>query len=235
MKKRDPDNFDVHKDAELEALAKAYVQAANNRKMTLTQANKVIAQIWQEDVLIPNRQAKLLKMPLIENTIQKEFRAKAERFLQQYPEFVLSTNNKDVFAERQKFTLDIICAINKMFYEESSISSDSIYKYVRDYFKQISDDPAYWNSIDIHRFTEHIFDQLYFLVFKVTGAATRGLRYTDTQYLPTYSLEHPGNYISLVRITSLADPYLKLREYDLRASKTATNVINLIWVIETFF
>ena len=88
MKKKEPEIiFNVHDDSELEALAKAYVQAASARGMTATQAKEVLGQIWREDIAEPRKKENLLQMPLEETPEQNEFREKVKKFVEHYPEF----------------------------------------------------------------------------------------------------------------------------------------------------
>lgn len=236
MKKKEPEIiFNVHEDSELEALAKAYVQAANTRKMTLTQANKVLAQIWREDITEPKAAEKLIKMPLEETEEQKIFRRKAEGLVDQYPEFVCRhglTNN----SEYRQYTIEVICAIHKMFLEKDRIQNSMLLYYIRDYFKQVSENPAYSNTTTIDYCKKHIFSTMNKLEFNTTKYSNVGcLRCVDMSYRPTVYKQKPDIDSSFRTIDYLVEPYLKEKEYDIRRSKTSTAVVQLIWLVETFF
>lgn len=237
MKKKEPEIiFNIHEDSELEALAKAYVQAANARNMTSTQAKAIIGQIWREDITDPIKKAKLQKMPLKETPQQEVFREKAKKFVEQYPEFNLfyKDERRPHFKD---YTLEVICAIHKMFTEEDYITLSSAKRYIKDYFKQTSEIPFYYNDRYVNRFTSHILEQVSNLTFKTTDefSGVGVLQFVDTTFTPIFSTDYPTSSQSYARISWLHEPYKKCEEYDCRKNKTNTSIIHLIWVIETFF
>ncbi len=234
-KKANTSIFDVHKDSELEALAKAYVQAAHKRKMTMTESNKIIAQIWREDITEPEKNQKLTLMPLQENEDQKLFREKVEKLISEYPEFITSANSLDS-EDRKPYTVEIICAIHKYFAEKDRIQMSILLYYIRDYFIQIFKEKKFCNTTKISYCIEHIFFVLNHLVFDTTKYSGIGcLKNVNYTYRPKISENHPSPATSFSRIDNLAEPYLKEKEYDIRRSKTSTAIIQLIWFIETFF
>lgn len=227
--------FDVHKDAELEALAKAYVQAANKRKMTMTQASKIIAQIWREDITEPTQAKKLIQMPLDESACEAQFRSKVERLVDEYPEFIYHNGLKNN-AEYRQYTITIICVIYKMFLEKDRIQGSTLLYYIRDYFKQVSENPDHSNTTTIHYFKENIFETLHSLIFATTQYSGIGcLRTVDTTFRPTIYKGRPDIQSIFRKIDKLVEPYLKIQEYECRKSKTITSIIQLIWFVETFF
>lgn len=234
-KKANTSIFDVHKDSELEALAKAYVQAAHKRKMTMTESSKIIAQIWREDITEPEKNRKLILMPLQENEDQKLFREKVEKFIAEYPEFIPGTSSLDS-EERKQYTVEIICAICKYFVEKDRIQMSTLLYYIRDYFIQVFKEKKFCNTTKISYFIEHIFFVLNLLVFDTTKFSGIGcLKNVNYSYRPQISEKHPSPATSFSRIDNLAEPDIKEKEYDVRRSKTSTSIIRLIWFVETFF
>lgn len=234
-KKANTSIFDVHKDSELEALAKAYVQAAHKRKMTMTESSKIIAQIWREDITEPEKNQKLTLMPLQENEDQKLFREKVEKLIAEYPEFITSANSLDS-EDRKPYTVEIICAIHKYFAEKDRIQMSILLYYIRDYFIQIFKEKKFCNTTKISYCIEHIFFVMDNLVFNTTHFSGIGcLKNVDYTYRPKFSENYLGPATSFSRIDNLAEPYLKEKEYDVRRSKTSTSIIQLIWFVETFF
>lgn len=237
MKKKEPTStFDVHKDSELEALAKAYVQAAHKRKMTMTDSSKIIAQIWREDITEPQKAQKLITMPLKETEDQMVFRTKAEKMIEEYPEFVCNFAKMDI-ATRKQFSIEIICAIHKVFQEKDRIQSNTLVYYIRDYFSQILKNSEYNNTTIISHFKQHIFNtlELYF-VFNTTNYSGIGcFGNVDTAFRPFYQENIHRVQLPFCNIDHLLEPYLKEKEYAVRRSQTSTAIIRLIWFVETFF
>lgn len=238
MKKKEPEIiFNVHDDSELEALAKAYVQAASARGMTATQAKEVLGQIWREDIAEPRKKENLLQMPLEETPEQNEFREKVKKFMEHYPEFnfCLPENPNNQFLK--EYAIEIICAIYKMFEEEDHITLGSMTKYLRDYFKQTSRDPFYYHYRRIDRYPQWLLSKVNNLYFRTTGKHSK-INYcfmcVDASFMPIFSSEKLSDK-NYVKITSLIEPYQKRNEYDCRMNPTISDIINLIWVIETFF
>lgn len=238
MKKKEKDPkiiFDVHKDAELEALAKAYVQAAYARKMTQTQATQVLAQIWREDIIIPKEEKRLSEISLKETQKQKDFRKKVEKMVDEYPEFIYH-RRLDSSSDYRQYTIEVICAIYKMFLEKDRIQGSTMLHFIRDYFMQSFSNPNYSNTTIIDYTRRHIsstLDSLYFSTTKYSGI--KFLRHVDLNSKPTIYQSEPSLQSSLRKISSLYEPYAKRQEYLSRNSKTATAVIELIWFVETFF
>lgn len=241
MKKKEPEIiYNVHEDAELETLAKAFVQAASNRNMTMTQASSVIAQIWREDITAPEVEKKMIRMSLDETDEQLAFREKVVEFIDTYPEFIRFYNNPMLsksWPGSKQFTIELICAIYKMFTEEDTVQASTLNNYIRDYFKQrFHDDPNYSNPTTIWTFKEHIFETIDHLRFKTTRYADIGsYRYVDKTFVPTITDKPFLCGAELEPISYIADPYLQEREYVKRRAKTTTKIIQLIWIIETFF
>lgn len=238
MKKREPEIiFNVHNDCELEALAKAYVQATNARGMNATQAKDIIAQIWREDIAEPRKKENLLQMPLEETPEQKEFREKVKKFMDYYPEFNFCSPESSRSQFLKEYAIEIICAIFKMFDEEDYITLSSMTRYLRDYFKQTSRDPYYYNYRHIDRFPQRLLSKVDNLYFRNTGKHST-INYcfmcVDASFMPIFSSEHLADQ-NYSKIHSLIEPYQKRNEYDCRMNPTVISIINLIWVIETFF
>lgn len=231
--------FDVHKDAELEAFAKAYVQAANQRNLTMTQSSKIIAQIWREDITNPKVEEKLIRMPLEETEIQKHFRKKVNKFIKQFPEFVYlhdAPAHQEKLKEYTQYTIELICALYKMYLEKREIKTTTFPYYIRDYFKQIFNDPLYYNTTHINHFVTYIFMRLGYLIFNLGDySGIYRLRYVDKSVFPTLSKQNTFLSKGLGTIDCVSEPYELMLEYDTRKGKSLRQVIQLIWVIKTFF
>ena len=228
--------FDVHTDSELEALAKAFVQAAHARKMTSTQAGAIIAQIWRENIYTPQKREKLLKMPLEEPAETKAFREKVRKFVGHYPQLTLWYAKYPNNSFYREYTINILCAIHKMFVEEDYITSTSLERYLRDYFRQTNGERFYYDYNRIHWFPKSLLETAGELIFKTTGeyAELGTAREVDKTFLPVFSNEEPTEK-NMVRIDFLSEPRQKRNEYDCRMNPTIISIINMIWVIETFF
>lgn len=238
MKKKDDSAiFNVTNDAELEALAKAYIQAAHKRHFTMTQATQTISQLWKQEFAL--QETNFIFTPPEETPEQKIFREKTEKFIAHFPEFVQfygsPVSQKDM-KDHAKYTVELICGFYKMFLEEDDIKSSTLIEFVSKYLKQISENPDYYNATKVKSFKEYIFMRLEYLTFKVGPYSGIGcLHKTDLSYFPTLSKQKGCVGNDLRTIKWISEPREKLLQYDARKNITLTKVVQLIWVIETFF
>ncbi len=236
-KKENSPLFNVTNDAELEALAKAYIQAAHKRQFTMTQTTQLICQIWKEE--IAQKEKSIVLTPPKETTEQIIFREKTEKFINHFPDFVQPYGGPLSQADMEnnaKYAVEVICGFYKMLLEEDNIKSSSLIEFVSKYLKQISDTPEYSSATKVKSFKDYIFMKLEYLIFKVEGFSGIGcLHKTDLSYLPTLSRKKVCTSDELRTIKFISEPYEKMMEYDTRKNTTLTKLFQLIWVIETFF
>ena len=124
-----------------------------------------------------------------------------------------------------------------MFIEEDTIHSSTLNNYIRDYFKQrFQEDPDFSNPTTIWTSKEHIFRTIDHLRFKTTKYADIGsYRHVDKTFIPTITDKPLLCGSELEPISYIVEPHLQEKEYVQRRAKTTTKVIQLIWIIETFF
>ena len=231
----DKSNFNVKVDAELEALAKAYVQAANKRKISMTQANKIITQVWKENIDIQTNNSIPSTSRQIHPEINAKIREKIEHMVDEYPEFIYS-NGLSNNADYRFYTISIISLICKMYSEKERIQKTTLVHYIRDYFLETSDNPDYCKSTTISCFINHIFETLYSLNFATTSAPKMGLlKHVDTSYRPTIYKGTKFSHQILRKVDYLVEADIKLHEYKGKKTQTITTIIYLAWFIETFF
>lgn len=227
--------FNVQNDAELEALGKAYVQAANKRKISMTQATNIIVQLWKENIDTQTKNNISSKSHQITPKIKAELVKKIEHMVDEYPEFIYSSGLSNN-AEYRKYTISIISLICQMHFEKERIQKTMLVHYIRDYFLETSGNPEYCKSITISCFIDHIFETLYSLNFAATNAPSKGLlKHVDTTRRPTIYKGTKFSHQVLRKVDYLVEPDLKLQEYRGKKAQTITTIIYLVWFIETFF
>lgn len=236
-KKEDSAIFNVTNDAELEALAKAYIQAAHKRHFTMTQATQTISNLWKKEFAL--QKTNFIFTQPKETLEQKAFREKTKKFISHFPEFVQfyksPVSQRDIESHAE-YTVEVICGFYKMFLEEDNIKSSTLIEFVSNYLKQISENPDYYSPTKVKSFKEYIFMRLEYLTFKVGNYSGIGcLRKADLSYFPTISKQKGCVGDDLRTIKWISDPHEKLLQYDSRKNITLTKVVQLIWVIETFF
>lgn len=232
-----PKIFNVHDDAELEALAKAYVQAAAKRNMTQTLALNVIAEIWREDIIEPAKPKPVVIKK--ETQKQKQFRKKAQAFLKEFPEAIYSSSRFFSEAEAKMvptIVLETICLCKNMFEEKDSINSTDLKDYVYRHISVIFTDTIFSRREYTNRYLEYLFKALDKLWYKAPDVYVRVngkcVRHADLSEKPVYS----ENYISgHTRGDSIFEVYEPSVRYGIQGSTYARKTLQLIWTVESFF
>lgn len=233
-KKEKTSNINVTLDAEILALANAYVQTAMERKMSQKQILDITRQLCQE--FVENSKPKRVVLILEENEEQKIFREKARAFLQDYPKFIRFYPDSDNLDLHRTYTLEIICAIYRMFLEEDYVTQERLVLYIQNYFYQYFENPKFSKKCNIDYFTKQIFYALDRLVFQVGNYSAIGFtKHVNYSYKPIYCNEIPKFHSDLKRIDEVAEPRLMEKEHFSQKCKTSLKMIQLIWTIETFF
>ena len=233
--------FNVTNDAELEALAKAYIQTAHKRNLSISAACDLISQFWNENSSASN--STTITQQTHEDEKIEIFRQKTQRFISHFPDFVpyydSPVSQKDVLLNTD-FTVEIICGIYKMFIEKRDIRSSDLIIYLYELLSKKSNNPDYYNRSRIKSFKDYIFDKVSYIYLKMSYPVGNGSRFiyrVDTSYMPILAFKIKESTLDkdFRRIKSAAEPYEEMQKYDIKPTPTFIKVVQLIWVIETFF
>ena len=244
MKEKNPTPiFNVTDNAELEALAKAYVQTAHKRNLSISAAFELISQFWNEESYVSHSMTS--SSQIYENEKQEAFRQKTRNFISHFPAFVPYYGrplSEDVIQLNTEFTVEVICGIHKMFLENRNIMSDELINYIHELLKESSNNPSYYSKARIKFFKEYIFDRLSFICVRMFDYEKFGNQYfrrVDTSYTPVLVLKEIGLVGKLDenvhRLKFAVEPYEKMQKHDVKRTPTLKKVIQLVWIIETFF
>ena len=233
--------FNVTNDAELEASVKAYIQTAHKRNLSFSAACELISQFWNEEHSVCNSTNALQQIHEDENLAI--FRQKAHKFVSHFPEFVpyydSPVTQKDIKLNTD-FTVEVICGMYKMFMEKRDITSANLINYIHEYLKATSNNPDYFSKARIKSFKDYIFDKISYIGLKMKSSVGTGSYYlyrVDTSYPPILLIKQQEHTLrkDVYRIKSAADPYEEMKKYDVKPNTTLKKVIQLVWVIKTFF
>lgn len=240
MKKRIPEPVsNVEDSSNLEALARAYIQAATNRKMTQTEAVELITKIWRNDITIAEIKKRVEESGCLQDTEEcKEFRSKVERMIKEFPNLAAYYRKDYNKAERERYAIEMICGIYKYFEKTDSIRSNELICFLRDYlivvldeFTTLTASPAIQNRMD------HTFNKLRQISFCTTKGPDDLYEKPDLSVRP-FDPENPGVmhfHGSILPLELVSEGRELMREYDVRDTKLTRMIFDLLWFVETFF
>lgn len=240
MKKRIPEPVsNVEDSSNLEALARAYIQAATNRKMTQTEAVELITKIWRNDITIAEIKKRVEESGCLQDTEEcKEFRGKVERMIKEFPNLAAYYRKDYAKAERERYAIEMLCGIYKYFEKTDSIRANELICFLRDYLTVVLDEfttltaaPAIQNRMD------HTFNKLYEISFCTTKGPDDRYEKPDFSVRP-FDPENPGVmhfHGSILPLKMVSDGRKLMREYDARDTKLSRMIFDLLWFVETFF
>lgn len=229
----------VNTDSELEALARAYIQAAHNRKMTQTAAMQLVTKIWRSDIIDVEEKKRLDNLGIPEDSKEsKIFQQKANQLLADFPNLVYHKPYHGFKNDERRFTLMIILGIHKYFEKTDSIRSQELLYFVRDYLiLNLKDCNVSITTTTIKYAMDHMFSklcQIGFHTHKNFGDLYEKPDFTRKPFDP----ENPSAAFipdSYFNLKDLHEPYEMMKEYGAKRTKLSINIFQLLWFIETFF
>ena len=147
--------FNVNKDAELKALISACVQAAAKRNLKKKDLHQICSQIWDEEQSLIELKKKCKKMDLTENEEQQCFRQKARKCFEEYEHINLvdgTREEKIMPIRKEEYSVEVWCAIYKMFLDGKDISTKTLFPYVKNYLQNVYEGrPDLWSNSMINQ------------------------------------------------------------------------------------
>ncbi len=240
MKKYVPEKFsNVADTSELEALARAYIQGAINRKMNQTEAVELINKIWRNDITIAEIKKRVEESGCLEDTDEcKEFRTKIERMIKEFPNMAAYSRSSYDKKENERYAIEMLCGIYKYFEKTDAIRSNELICFLRDYLTVVLDE---FTTLTASPTVQDRMNRTINKLRQISFHATKGP--DDLYEKPDFSIrpfdpENPGNahvFGSVLEFREVSGARELMKEYNARDTKFSRMIFDLLWFVETFF
>lgn len=243
--------FNVHEDAEFEASTIAYLQTAMQKNISKAQTIETIRNVWKKleeenkaqnaDANAQLKEINRLTKKLSSQSICKQlrFRKKVEKFVKHFPEMDLMEDYHQT-AESIQLTIDIICFMKQAITHSKHLTRNVLLSSMCNTISQIRENPEDYPRSFISEYVSHIFKQVRSLTFKREkpwdgSSSIFDLHTIDFSFFPLIKDDRSIDVAYYSSIELISDLAVKRQTYQFPSCADTDNIINTIWVIETFF
>lgn len=240
MKKYIPEeNSNVADNSELEALARAYIQAASKRKVNQTEAVELINKIWRNDITIAEIKKRVEESGCLQDTEEcKEFRSKIKRMIEEFPNLADYDKCSYWEEENKRYAIEMLCGIYKYFEKTDAIRANELICFLRDYLTVALDEfTTLTASPTIQKRMDHTISKLHQISFYTKRGPDDLYAKPDFSIRP-FDPERPGDrYVPdlVFKMRQISGARDLMREYNARDTKLSRKIFDLLWFVETFF
>lgn len=214
----------VQEDANLNAIAREFAKASLARKMSLTQAKELIKRVWKEEIskLPPKEPSPEIRLALQESPEQIEFRQKATRFLEAYPQYLGQFN--------PAICVEVLClAYKRMLIDKVPISYKHLIPYVFNHITFALPQENLYKA-RVKKYVNHLFFNANNFLLNITAKGN-----VDFSAQPYYAHWTPQQDSETANVSCCPEFQKFKKNNHIKASQNGLEIVQVIWIIATFF